>query len=110
MATSQIPQISVSGGIGARVHFPVVDAKPFIAFPTVGFVGITMRAYIFTDRERRIIQRFLSGRIMMTNRDLSKIRSRMKHFEKLKNDVFLYLELWDMVLLETAEPGAKTSR
>lgn len=67
-----------------------------------------MRTYIFTDRERRIIQRFLSGRIRMTDIDLSKIRSRMKLFEKLKNDIFLYLELWDTVLLETTESVTAT--
>ncbi len=62
-----------------------------------------MRTYIFTDRERRIIQRLLSGKIKMTDRDLSKIKSRMKLFERLKNDIFLYLEMWDTVLLRTAE-------
>jgi hypothetical protein len=63
-----------------------------------------MRKYIFTDRERRIVQHFLSGRTKMTDRGLGKIRSRMKLFERLKNDIFLYLELWDMVLLESTEP------
>ncbi|UCE96198.1 MAG: hypothetical protein JSV51_00895 [Candidatus Bathyarchaeota archaeon] len=67
-----------------------------------------MRTYIFTDRERRIIQGFLSGKIEMTNRDLSKVRSRVKLFERLKNDIFLYLELWDTVLLETAESATAT--
>ena len=62
-----------------------------------------MRTYIFTERERRIIQGFLSRRIRMTDRDLSKIRSRIKHFERLKSDVFLYLELWDTVLLGATE-------
>jgi hypothetical protein len=68
-----------------------------------------MRTYIFTERERRIIQRFLSHRIGMTDRDLSKIRSRVKLFERLKNDVFLYLELWDTVLLETTESETTAS-
>jgi hypothetical protein len=40
----------------------------------------------------------------MTDRDLSKIRSRIKLFDRLKNDVFLYLELWDRTLLNTTEP------
>lgn len=62
-----------------------------------------MRTYIFTDRERRIIQRFLSGTVGMTDRDLSKLRSRVKLFERLKNDIFLYLELWDRILLESTE-------
>lgn len=67
-----------------------------------------MRTYIFTDRERRIVQRFLGGQIGITERDLSKIRSRVKLFERLKNDVFLYLELWDRVLLDTAESATAT--
>jgi hypothetical protein len=68
-----------------------------------------MRTYIFTKRERQIIQGFLSHRVKMTDRDLSKIRSRLKLFERLKNDVFLYLELWDTVLLETPEPEISAS-
>jgi len=32
----------------------------------------------------------------------------MKLFEKLKNDIFLYLELWDTVLLETTESVTTT--
>jgi hypothetical protein len=63
-----------------------------------------MRTYIFTDRERRVIHNFLSGKTKLTDRDLSKIRSRMKLFQRLKNDLFLYLELWDAILLETTEP------
>jgi hypothetical protein len=68
-----------------------------------------MRTYVFTERERRIIHAFLSRRIEMTDRDLSKIRSRLKLFDRLKDDVFLYLELWDTVLLDTAEPAPTTS-
>jgi hypothetical protein len=68
-----------------------------------------MRTYIFTERERRIVQSFLGGKTRMTNRDLSKIRSRIKLFDRLKNDVFLYLELWDRTLLNTTEPEATVS-
>ncbi len=62
-----------------------------------------MRTYIFTDRERRIIQKFLGDRLRMTDRDLSKIRSRTRLFNRLRNDVFLYLELYDRILLNAAE-------
>jgi hypothetical protein len=62
-----------------------------------------LRTYIFTDRERRIIQSFLGGKIGITDRDLSKIRSRIKLFSRLKDDIFLYLEFYDMLLLRTAE-------
>jgi len=68
-----------------------------------------MRTYIFTERERRIIQGFLNRRIRMTDRNLSKIRSRIKHFERLKNDIFLYLELWDTVLLGATESETTVS-
>lgn len=64
---------------------------------------VNVRTYIFTNRERQIIQGFLSGRTIITDRNLSKIRSRMKLFKRLKNDVFLYLELWDNVLLAATE-------
>ncbi|MGD8565759.1 MAG: hypothetical protein PVF96_05365 [Candidatus Bathyarchaeota archaeon] len=68
-----------------------------------------MRTYLFTDRERRIIQSFLSGRNKITNRNLSKIRSRTKLFNRLRNDVYLYLELYDRILLSETEsiPGKK---
>ena len=69
----------------------------------------SMRTYIFTDRERRVVHSFLGGKTQMTNRDLSKIRSRIKLFDRLKNDVFLYLELWDRILLSTTEPEATVS-
>ena len=62
-----------------------------------------MRTYIFTDRERRIVQSFLGGKIGITDRGLSKIRSRIKLFSRLKDDIFLYLEFYDMLLLRTAE-------
>ncbi|NIN53204.1 MAG: hypothetical protein GTO23_08635 [Nitrososphaeria archaeon] len=65
-----------------------------------------MRTYIFTDRERRMVQNFLGGRIGMTDRDLSKIRSRIKTFDRLKNDVFVYLELYDRILLSVAESSS----
>ena len=73
-------------------------------------MGTKMRTYIFTDKERRIIQRFLNGRIKLTDRDLSKIRSRIKLFNRLRNDIFLYLEFYDRLLLRVVEPsGAVTT-
>jgi len=62
-----------------------------------------LRTYIFTDRERRIIQSFLGGKIGINDRDLSKTRSRIKLFSRLKDDIFLYLEFYDMLWLRTAE-------
>ena len=40
-----------------------------------------MRGYIFTDRERRIVRDFLEGKIGITHRGLSQIRTRLKRFE-----------------------------
>jgi len=37
-----------------------------------------MRYYIFTKRERTIIEKFLSGKIPLTDRGLSQIRTRLK--------------------------------
>ncbi|UCE43977.1 MAG: hypothetical protein JSV57_00290 [Candidatus Bathyarchaeota archaeon] len=68
-----------------------------------------MRTYIFTDRERRIVQSFLAEKTRMTDRDLSKIRSRIKTFDRLRDDIFLYLELYDRVLLSAAEPSTTAS-
>ena len=39
----------------------------------------------------------------MKDRDLSRIRSRIKLFSRLKNDIFLYLEFYDTLLLGLAE-------
>lgn len=69
-----------------------------------------MRTYIFTSRERRIIQSFLVDKIGVTDRDLSKIRSRIKLFSRLRNDIFLYLEFYDALMLAnmTESSGAVT--
>jgi hypothetical protein len=68
-----------------------------------------MRTYIFTKRERGVVQSFLAGKTQMSARELSKIRSRTKLFDRLKDDVFLYLELWDRMLLSNTEPEAAVS-
>lgn len=69
-----------------------------------------MRTYIFTSRERRVIQSFLVDKIGVTERDLSKIRSRIKLFGRLRNDIFLYLEFYDALMLAsmTESSGAVT--
>ncbi len=72
-------------------------------------MGMCLRTYIFTNRERRIIQEFLGGKIGMTDRDLGKIRSRIKLFSRLKDDIFLYLEFYDTLLLTAAESSEKAT-
>ena len=49
-----------------------------------------MRAYIFTEHERDVIQRFLRGEKPPA---LRKIKHRILHFEELRGDVELYLKL-----------------
>ena len=70
-----------------------------------------MRTYIFTDRERQVIQSFLNDKIRMNNKDLSKIRSRIKLFNRLRNDIFLYLEFYDALMLAgiTESSGTTTT-
>ncbi|UCG45690.1 MAG: hypothetical protein JSV58_02635 [Candidatus Bathyarchaeota archaeon] len=58
-----------------------------------------MRTYVFTDRERRIVQSFLNEKIPMNDRNLSKVRSRIKLFDRLRSDIFLYLEFYDSLVL-----------
>jgi hypothetical protein len=51
-----------------------------------------MRYYIFTKRERTIVQQFLSGKIPVTDRALSQIRTRLKQ-SSLLDDVELFSNL-----------------
>ena len=52
-----------------------------------------MRSYIFTDRERRIIEGFLKGEVGGSDPSIQQIKSRMKSFRRLARDVELYLAL-----------------
>jgi hypothetical protein len=65
-----------------------------------------MRSYIFTDHERKLIRAFLDGKIAPFDLSLRHIRSRMKHFKALANDVNLYLLLEDR--LAKSETAAST--
>jgi hypothetical protein len=51
-----------------------------------------MRLYIFTKRERTIVEQFVSGKIPVTNRVLSQIRTRLKS-SSLFSDVELFTSL-----------------
>ena len=85
------------------------ECKGIYTLPYCRLVGMYLRTYIFTDRERRIIQSFLGGKTRITDKDLSKIRSRIKLFSRLKDDIFLYLEFYDTLLLRTAESSELTT-
>lgn len=52
-----------------------------------------MRSYIFTAREREVIQAFLKGKIPATGKAIGMIRLRVRTFSKLAGDVDLYLAL-----------------
>jgi hypothetical protein len=52
-----------------------------------------MRTYIFTDRERRIIQRFLSGNCRRDDPILMTVLSRSRSFKNLNIDVDLFMRL-----------------
>jgi len=64
-----------------------------------------MRSYIFTDRERKIIRGFLSGRVESKDPNLMVIISRLKSFKDLSRDVELYLRLRSRL----TEPETTTS-
>ena len=57
----------------------------------------TMRSYIFTPKEKRAIEAFLSGQLPVTDHLLSQVRTRMKQFTRLNSDVDLYLRLREAV-------------
>ena len=82
-----------------------MDAKAFI-FLCCRLIRRELRTYIFTNRERRVVQSFFNAQIETTNRSLGKIRSRVKLFHRLKNDIFLYLELYDRLLLDAVESSS----
>ena len=52
-----------------------------------------MRSYIFTAKERTVINAFLKGEVPFTDHLLSQIRTRVKQFRGLSGDVELYLRL-----------------
>jgi hypothetical protein len=56
-----------------------------------------MRSYIFTERERRIIQGFLSGTVKGKDPGLMVIVSRLKSFSNLAKDVELYIRLREAI-------------
>ena len=51
-----------------------------------------MRAYIFTAKERKAVKAFLDGKIPITDHFLSQVRTRMKQFTVLTDDMELYVE------------------
>jgi len=52
-----------------------------------------MRTYIFTELERKTIQRFLNDSISRSDPNLMNILSRIRLFRNLSSDVELYVRL-----------------
>jgi hypothetical protein len=56
-------------------------------------MGIAMRTYIFTRRERRILNRWLDGDLTLKDIRLQKVLSRVRLFKVLAGDIELYLKV-----------------
>jgi len=52
-----------------------------------------MRSGIFSEHERRVLKRFLKGEAPASNPVVMQIKSRMKSWAQLRQDVELYLAL-----------------
>jgi CRISPR/Cas system-associated endoribonuclease Cas2 len=52
-----------------------------------------MRSYIFTDMERRVINRFFEGLVTESEPNMAKIKHRVKNYGQLEKDVEVYLKL-----------------
>ena len=52
-----------------------------------------MRSYIFTDMERRVIDKFSKGLVTESEPNMAKIKHRIKNYRQLEKDAELYLEL-----------------
>jgi hypothetical protein len=62
----------------------------------------SLRSYIFTPKERRAIEAFLEGKLKVTDHLLSQVRTRLKQFTRLRNDVELYIRLREAVATVSA--------
>lgn len=61
-----------------------------------------MRSYIFTAKERKTIQAFLRGEVPITDHLLSQVRTRVKQFNRLADNVDLYVRLREAVSTASA--------
>jgi hypothetical protein len=52
-----------------------------------------MKSYLFSEHERRVLKRFLKGDTTANNPTVMQVKSRMKSWTQLRQDVDLYLEL-----------------
>ena len=56
-----------------------------------------MRTYIFTEREREIIEAFIEGK-KLPSLTVARIRHRIRTFKELESDVQLYLKLHEKIM------------
>jgi hypothetical protein len=63
-----------------------------------------MRSYIFTPLERKRIIAFLNGEIPPGDVSIKKIRFRVKTFERLREDVELYLRVREAISTASTKP------
>jgi len=52
-----------------------------------------MRSYIFTELERRVIDKFSKGVVTESEPCMAKIKHRVKSFKRLEKDTELYFKL-----------------
>jgi hypothetical protein len=64
-----------------------------------------MRTYIFTDLERRILNKWLNGQLTLKDIRLQKVLSRVRLFKALASDVDLFIR----VRSRLAEPESAAS-
>jgi hypothetical protein len=62
-----------------------------------------MRTYIFTTRERTFIRECLNGKLSLTDRAVSQIRTRMKA-NTILNDVALFNQLQALAIKPKSTP------
>jgi hypothetical protein len=61
-----------------------------------------MRSYIFTPRERNVINRFFEGKAKLGDDIMRQIALRMRAFEDLAFDIDLYLRLREAIAAASA--------
>ena len=59
-----------------------------------------MRSYIFTERERKTILQYLYTPTETKNKDISALKSRIKHFKLLPKDIELYIRLTEAMNMD----------
>ena len=78
--------------------FSTIENKTINTFPYSGELRFrTMRTYIFTEHERRIILRFLAGE-KVDRLDIGRIKSRVRKFRAtLESDIVLFQKMAENV-------------